>query len=124
MQIVKTKSFARFARRERIADGALIEAVERARKGLIDADLGRGIIKQRVARVGKGRSGGFRTLIACRMGAFAVFMFGFAKNERDNVTKEELEDLQLIAAQWLNDPRKIGKDITAGILIEVKHGNE
>lgn len=56
----KTKAFARFARRERIRDRALCEAVERIAEGLIDADLGGGVIKQRIARKGGGRSGGFR----------------------------------------------------------------
>jgi hypothetical protein len=58
VRIFKTKLFARFARRERIADASLREAVERAGRGLVDADLGGGLIKQRVAREGQGRSGG------------------------------------------------------------------
>ena len=58
MRIFKTKLFARFARRERISDGALCEAVSRVEKGLVDADLGGGVIKQRIARQGQGRSGG------------------------------------------------------------------
>jgi hypothetical protein len=64
VRIFKTKWLARYARRERIADHNLSEAIERAERGLIDADLGGGIIKQRVARSGQGRSGGYRTLVA------------------------------------------------------------
>jgi hypothetical protein len=124
VRILKTKLFAKFARRERIADKSLTDTIERAGKGLVDADLGGGIIKQRVARQGKGRSGGYRTLIAYRVGDFAVFMFGFAKNERDNIDADELETLQTIASQWLGDADKIGKDIAAGTLIEVKHDDE
>jgi hypothetical protein len=60
MRIFKTKEFTRFARRERIADEALCDAIERAESGLIDADLGGNLIKQRVARPGQGRSGGHR----------------------------------------------------------------
>jgi len=66
LRIFKTKSFVRFARRERISDASLCEAIRRAERGLIDADLGGGVIKQRVARAGQGRSGGFRVLIAYR----------------------------------------------------------
>jgi len=58
MRAFKTKWFARFARKEKIADATLVAAIERAERELIDADLGGGLIKQRVARQGKGRSGG------------------------------------------------------------------
>ncbi len=68
MRIFKTKWMARYARRERIADHSLREAIERAGRGTVDADLGGGIIKQRVARSGQGRSGGYRTLIATGLG--------------------------------------------------------
>jgi hypothetical protein len=99
--IYKTKSFARFARRQRIADHALHEAVNRATRGLVDADLGGGVIKQRVARSGQGRSGGFRVLIAYRRDVRAVFLYGFAKSERDNVADDELETARDIAKGWL-----------------------
>jgi hypothetical protein len=85
VRIFKTKWLARYARRQRIADRSLKEAVMRAGHGTIDADLGGGIIKQRVARSGQGRSGGYRMLIAYRPGARAVFLYAFAKNERENI---------------------------------------
>ncbi len=88
-------------------------------KGLIDADLGSGIIKQRVARSGAGKRGGYRTLIAYRINDLAVFIYGFAKSDRDNIDDDDLADLQIIAAQWLKDPGNIAKDTKAGILIEV-----
>jgi hypothetical protein len=74
VRIFKTKWMMRYARRERIADSSLREAVERAGRGSIDADLGGGVIMQRVARGGQGRSGGYRTLIAYRAGTRAVFL--------------------------------------------------
>ena len=64
VSIFKTKLFARIARKERISDRSLAEAIERAERGLVDADLGGGLIKQRVAREGQGRSGGYRMLVA------------------------------------------------------------
>lgn len=67
MRIFKTKSFSRFAKRERINDAVLCEAIERAEKGILDADLGGNIIKQRIARKGQGRSKGYRILIAVRL---------------------------------------------------------
>lgn len=119
-----TRLFAKFARRERISEAALVEAIRRAERGLIDADLGGGVIKQRVARPGGGRSGGYRTLIAVRFGDFAVFLFGFAKNDRGNIGPDELGDLRIVAKQWLSDPRGIERDAAAGTLIEVRRGNE
>jgi hypothetical protein len=71
-------------------DKVLAEAVERAEKGLIDAELGGGLIKQRIARPGKGKSGGYRTVIVYRSGELAVFMYGFAKNVRENIEDREL----------------------------------
>ncbi len=90
MQLYKLKAFARFQRRERIADEALMRAVRSAEDGLVDADLGGGLIKQRIARSGQGKSGGFRTIIAYRRGNRAVFLFGFAKSERENLDDDEL----------------------------------
>ena len=93
MQVFKTKVFRRFQRKEGIKEAALCAAIERAESGLIDADLGRGLIKQRVAREGRGRRGGFRTVIAYRVGTRAVFVFGFAKSGRDNIASDDERDL-------------------------------
>jgi len=90
VQVFKTKDFARFARKEKIDDDALCGGVRRAGRGLIDADLGGGLIKQRVARKGQGRSGGFRTIIAYRSTKRAVFLHGFAKSAKDNISDDEL----------------------------------
>ena len=50
MRVFKTKEFVRFARKEKVGDGDLCAAIERAERGLIDAALGGGLIKQRIAR--------------------------------------------------------------------------
>ena len=94
MRVFVTRWFLRFARTERISDSRLCDAIERAGGGLIDADLGRSLIKQRVARPGQGRRGGYRVLIAFRSGERAVFLYGFAKNERDNISPRQLADWQ------------------------------
>lgn len=87
MKVYRNRWFQRFARREKIKDAQLCEAVARAEKGLIDADLGGGLIKQRVARPGAGKSGGYRTLVFFRAGTRSVFAFGFAKSERDKLVE-------------------------------------
>jgi hypothetical protein len=101
VRIFKTKWFARYARHERIEDSSLQEAVDRAEKGLIDADLGGHVIKQRIARPGRGKSGGYRTLIAIRREDRAIFVFGFAKSEQDNIENDQLRVLKGIAEEWL-----------------------
>jgi hypothetical protein len=125
VRIYKTKWVGRFTRRERIRDRNLAEAVRRAGRGLIDADLGGGIIKQRVARAGQGRSGGFRMLLAYREGHRAVFLYGFAKSERENIADDELQTLREIGAVWLAaDAQRITRAIKENALQEVRDDDE
>lgn len=115
---------ARFTKRERIADASLREAVERAERGLVDADLGGGIIKQRVARPGQGRSGGYRTILGFRAKNRAIFLYGFAKSERANIGADELATAREIAAVWLAaDAASIARGIASGELQEVGDDN-
>ena len=123
MRVFKVRSVARFARRERIGDADLIEAIQRAERGIVDADLGGGLIKQRVARPGQGRSGGFRVLVAFRIRDRAVFLYGFAKNERDNIDPDELVELREVAEDWLRaSAERIGRALADGTLQEVDYG--
>lgn len=123
MRLFKLKAFARFQRRERIADEALGRVVRRADDGLIDADLGGGLIKQRVARPGQGKSGGFRTIIAYRRGDRAVFLFGFAKSDRQNLDDDELAYWRRVGRAYLGlDEDGIEAAIAADDLEEVSNG--
>jgi hypothetical protein len=124
VRIFKTKTLARFTKRERVSDESLAEAVTNAERGLVDADLGGGVIKQRVARAGQGKRGGYRMLIGFRSKHRAVFLFGFAKNDLDNVDDDQLATLREIAAAWLvADDKQISRAITDGLLIEVQHAD-
>jgi hypothetical protein len=115
----------RFIRRERIGEKGLLEAITRADRGIVDADLGGGLIKQRVARPGQGRSAGYRTIIAYRAGARAVFVYGPAKNERANIDDSELLSLRKIGGNWLNaDATAIAQAINEGDLTEIGYGDE
>jgi hypothetical protein len=119
--IYQLKAFARFARGEKIATASLVEAIERADRGLVDADLGGGLIKQRVARKGQGRSGGYRMMIAYRARTFSVFLFGFAKSDEDNIDDRQLAVLHRIAASWLSaDATSIKTAVEQGELLEVR----
>ena len=119
--IYQIKTFARFAHSGRIADGSLIEAIDRAERGLIDAGLGDGLIKQRVPRQGQGRRGGYRVIIGFRSGDFAVFLFGFAKSEQENIDDHQLQTLRRIAGAWLSaNAATIKKAVEQGELLEIE----
>ncbi|QJU58879.1 type II toxin-antitoxin system RelE/ParE family toxin [Sphingomonas sp. AP4-R1] len=124
-RVFKNGWFERFARKERIADWALRDAVERAESGLVDADLGGGVIKQRVARPGKGKSGGYRTLILFRQGDRAIFAFGFAKSAQANISKADLallRDAATEALEWKD--QELDRLVASGTLVEIDDGND
>ena len=102
MRIFKSRPFTRFAIKSGISDAALCKAIMDAEQGLIDADLSGGVIKQRVARKGQGKSGGFRTMILFKAGTRAFFVHGFAKNERDNINDDELTTFKKLATKMLD----------------------
>lgn len=125
MRVFKTRWFARFAKREQITDKSLCEAIKRAERGLIDADLGGGLIKQRVARSGQGKSGGYRTLVAYRSKHRAIFIYGFAKSEQENVRPDELISFRRAGDYWLSvDAVTISKAREDGAIQEVDDGQE
>ena len=90
-RIFKNKSFARFARKQRISDEKLCQVIAEANQGNIDADYGGGVIKQRIARPNQGKSGGYRSIIYYRREDKAFFVYGWAKSERANIDNEEAE---------------------------------
>ena len=100
-RIYKLRGFARFQRKERISDALLRKAIDGVEAVLIHADLGGGLVKQRLARPGQGKSGGYRTVIAIKRGDRAVFLYGFAKNERSNIDADELEEFRQLARAFL-----------------------
>ncbi|OGT60240.1 MAG: hypothetical protein A3E01_15495 [Gammaproteobacteria bacterium RIFCSPHIGHO2_12_FULL_63_22] len=123
MGAFKVKSFDRFAQKHGISDADLLKAAKRVIAGNFDADLGGGVYKQRLARVGQGKSSGFRTLVAHRTSEHVFFVFGFSKSERDNVTLKELEALK-VQAKILGalSTNQMVRAIQCGALIEVEHG--
>ena len=125
MRIFKTNWTARFARRERINDASLVDAISRADRGIIDADLGGNLIKQRVARPGEGRSGGFRMIVAYRTQERAFFLYGFAKNDRGNIEDGELQTLRVIGAEFLaHKDEALDEAVEMGKLQEIKIGKK
>lgn len=120
MSVYKTKEFSRFARKVDLGSEELLEAAKAVASGRWDADLGGGVFKQRIARDGGGKSGGFRTIILFKVGGHSFFVHGFAKNEKTNVTPKELKALKKLAATFLGlDADGLAKASAAGEIAEV-----
>ena len=120
MLIYKNKWFHRWAKSEGLPEKALCEAVQQMAAGLFEADLGGGLLKKRVAREGKGKSGGFRTLVATNRGDRWVFVFGFSKNARSKIDKDEQQALKKLAGHLMGlSSVEMQSAVQAGGLIEV-----
>jgi hypothetical protein len=118
--IYKTRWFDRWARKQDLDDLSLCKAVDEMLAGLYDADLGGGLFKKRIARPGQGKRSGFRTLIATNKGDRWFFVFGFPKNERSNIDKDEEEALKKLASELLSlTPEDLEKETLENKLIEV-----
>ncbi len=101
LRVFKNAWFGRFARKEKISAKALWEAVDRAEKGLVDADLGGGVIKQRIARPGESKSKGYRSIVLYRKGDKAFFVYGFPKSDLGNIRADEQEQFKKAAKSIL-----------------------
>jgi hypothetical protein len=121
-RVFKTRSFARWSSKANLVDAALCAAVEEMSSGLIDADLGGGLVKKRVAMPGRGKRGGARTLLATNKASRWFFMFGFEKNERDTIDARELEALQSLAKNYLSlTSSQLAEALQANVFQEICH---
>ena len=121
MRIYKSKAFSKWASQEGLSDISLRKAVEEIERGLVDADLGGYVIKNRVALGARGKSGGARTLLAYKAHSRTFFLYGFAKNVRSNVKADELKALRRYAAELMSYSKtELDKALIFGALIEVK----
>src|SRR3989338_4342001 len=121
-RVFKTRHFSRWMRKTELTDSALLNAVEEMAQGLIDADLGGGVVKKRIGLAGRGKRGGARTLVATNKGNRWFFVFGFEKNERANIVDDELEALRDIAEQLLaRTGQQLDEAVKEGALQEICH---
>lgn len=121
-RVFKTRHFARWMRKTELTDAALCEAVREMSQGLMDADLGGGLVKKRVGMAGRGKRGGARTLLATNKNNRWFFVFDFEKNERANIDADELEAMQELAAQLLGRTHEeLEIAIVDGALKEICH---
>ena len=114
----KDLGFSKWARKERVTDATLCNSVIEIEAGLIDARLGASLLKKRVAMPGRGKSGGYRTIVAHRKGKRLFFLYGFAKNEKDNITPKEREALRALGDHYLGLSDAVLNRLVAGNVVE------
>ena len=120
-RIFKTKTFSRWLNKSDLNQYQLIEAVEEMEKGLVDVDLGCNVYKKRVKLPGMGKRGGARIIVATKLLKRWYLIFGFTKNEKSNISKDELLSLQEAAKRLLHlSDREIETAIYANQLEELK----
>ncbi|UHJ63960.1 type II toxin-antitoxin system RelE/ParE family toxin [Melaminivora jejuensis] len=120
MTVFNRRDFARWQASERLPDAALCKAVQEMEAGLVDADLGGFLYKKRVARPGGGKSGGYRTLLSARIGSSYVFLHGFPKSNKANITQDERKALQFAGKVFLElSAENLAKALESGVLLEV-----
>ena len=121
MRIFKSNFFHKFAQKEQISDNLLCQVVENVQQGLIDADLGGGVLKQRIPRQGQGKSGGYRSIIFYKTERFCVFAYCYAKSTRSNITQSELQGFKESAKELFElTDSQIQQFIQRKMLIEIE----
>jgi len=123
--VFRTRTFTRWMRKAGLTDAGLHAAVSEMVQGLVDADLGGHLVKKRIALAGQGKRGGARTIVATKRAGLWFFLYGFEKNERANVNKDELKALQELATVLLEfDDRQLENALAVGEIEEVCHDND
>ena len=124
MNIYLSKAFTRLARRDGLPDVHICQAIGEMNEGLIDADLGAGLFKKRIAMSGQGKRGGWRSLLGFQVGNKAFFLYLFPKSRRDNINAAEMKVLKRLTKYYLIlKPAEIKAALQCGELREV-HCNE
>jgi len=120
LRVLKNRGFGRAARKNGLTDQALCAAVAEIEAGLIDARLGGSLLKKRIAKGSRGKSGGFRIIVAYRQHDRLVFLYVFGKNERDNITEQERLAFSEIGDEYMRlTAEKLNELVVKGTLIEV-----
>jgi hypothetical protein len=125
VEVFKRKDFARWQAGESLSNAALCDAVKEMERGLIDANLGGFLYKKRVARPGGGKRGGYRTVLSARIGSRYVFLHGFPKSAKANISEGERKALQYAGKVFLNlATADLTKALQSGVLLEVHCGKQ
>ncbi len=102
MKIYKYRGFEKWAKKQGLSDDDLKKSIIEIENGLIDANLGGNVYKKRIAKLGQGKRGSYRTILLMKLSDKVIFAHGFAKGEKDNVTQNELEGFKIMAEAFLN----------------------
>jgi hypothetical protein len=120
MRIFKYRTFGKWAKKQGISNTDLKNSIIEMQKGLIDANLGGDVYKKRIGLHGKGKRSSHRTIILMKIQDKAIFAHGFAKGEKGNITKNELEGFKVMAKAFLSlNDKQINILIEKQKLIEV-----
>ncbi len=122
MNVYLSKAFARLAARDGLTNDNVCQAVTEMNKGLIDANLGAGLFKKRIAMPGQGKRGGWRALLGFKTGKKAFFLYLFSKNSRENIEDDEMKALKRLTKYYLSlNPGEIKTALQCCELIEVNY---
>ncbi len=122
MRVFKSKDFAKFCRKEGITNRDLCKAVRQIEEGLVDADYGGGVVKQRIARAGQGKSGGHRSILLYVKAKRAFFVHGFSKNAQANISDKDVRYLKQLAKVTLSkSDAQLVTAIEHGIYEEIRY---
>ena len=125
IRALKNRQFARWAKSEQLTDQALCIAIREIERGLVDAKLGGFLLKKRIAKGHKGKSGGLRTIIAYRQEHRLAFLFGFAKREKANIDHAEKQALLELGNVYMAmSENDLNEAIRTGTLLEVACDDE
>ncbi len=120
IRIYKHYKFLKWMKKLRVSDLDLKNAILEIEQGLVDADLGQGVLKKRIAVNGRGKRGGARTIIAFRLDHRAVFIYGFGKNEKETLSPSDEAHLKQLAKIYLKfSEEKMKQAVKIDELMEV-----
>jgi hypothetical protein len=123
VRILLTKWFKGFAKSERITDSALKALVAGIEDGIRGASLGSGLFKYRLAKPGKGKSGGHRVIVCMKRGERLFFVYGFSKSGQENLSDYELKTYKKFAEYLLSlDDASLDYAVAEGRLTELEEG--
>ncbi|WP_280114324.1 type II toxin-antitoxin system RelE/ParE family toxin [Rhizobium leguminosarum] len=121
MRILKDLEFDDWADDYDVTDAVLCTATREIEAGLIDARLGGFLLKKRVAAPGRGKRGSYRTIVGYRQADRLIFIYGFAKNETDNITRKEKEALRKLCDIYMRaDDKTLAEMIEKRQILEVQ----
>jgi hypothetical protein len=124
MSLYKTRPFSRLAKRAGVSDAALKAAVEEMRNGIIHANLGGNVYKQRVAIEGRGKRGGSRIIVAANLRDRWIFVHCYAKNDRDNISHDEETAFKEFARIYLSLSDEMMRTAVERGILEVLYADE